>query len=516
MPWQSFRLSGYAPDLPPDAVPPEVWSTLSDVVPRDGVAERFVGANDSALTTGTCLTRPQWAAPCRTAPGAGSVDGIFYGGNDFAGPRARIVQYLQGTGHGDVTPAGWAATPATEANAWTGGPLSDGVLCNDITHQPVWISSAGAPTVLSATLKFGALRPYKYMAIGISDRFTANSLNTVRWSASAVPGAAPTTWVPAAGNDAGSVDLTSAGQGLPVDGGALGEDFIIYGENAMWLLTYVGGATVMAIRRISSDTGIAFRNCWAEIPGGHVVLTKDDVVLVNQTGIVRSLVDARLRRKVFDQNLMGGDARQQLCQVWSDRRRGRVYVMRPTGTTGANQLTVGYCWELATDTWAPISFKGFATAPTDQIVASVVANLGAGVPPQPTLYLLDQGESALAECGARAMESNVTANTHPATLLQKDDLDLGDAAAVKVVRGVRLRATAASAVTVKVTVGGKFAADQAYSYGTTEICVLGTNQFIPALSAGRWFSVKIESNAAGDPAFRCHGFDLEYTIRGGW
>jgi hypothetical protein len=516
MPWASFRLSGYAPDLPPDAVPAEYWTTLSDVVTRDGVAERFIGAGTSSVT-GTFLTRPQWAAPVRTPPGAfGNLDGLVYAGNNFASPsRVQIAYYVETVGHGLLTPAAWAGLVQSELNAWTGGPLSGGVIVNGYGLPPLWApNTTAAVTLLSATLLFAAMRPYKYMAIGISDLFTANSLNTIRWSASAVPGAAPTTWAPAAGNDAGSVDLTSSGVGRPVDGGALGEDFIIYGENNIWLMTYVGGATVMAIRRISSDTGIAFRNCWAEVPGGHIVLTKDDVVLVNQTGIVKSLVSGRLRRKIFEGNLMGGDTRQQLCQVWSDRRRGRIYVMRPS-TQGTDQtLDLGYCYELASDSWSRITFPSFLSAPTDQFVGAVTANLGTGTPPQPNLYILDQGATALGECAVRAMET--TSASHPATLMQKDDLDLGDASRVKVVRGVRVRATSSSAVTVKVTVGSKYAADEAYTYGSTETCVLGSNQFVPALSAGRWFSVKIESNAAGDAAFRCHGFDLEYTERGAW
>lgn len=516
MPWQSYRFAGYAPDLPADAQPPTVWSLMAEAVTRDGVAERFVGANDTGIT-GACLTRPQWAAPCRTPPGAGSVNGIFYAGNDFAGPRARLVQFLVGTGHGDLTAGtGWAATPTLEYNAWTGGPFSAGVLIHDVTHEPLYQPGSGAaPTVLSATLKFNALRPYKYMAVGISDRFTANSLNTVRWTASAAPGLAPGTFVPAAGNDAGSVDLTSGGLGLPVDGGQLGEDFIIYGENAMWLMTYVGGATVMTIRRISSDTGVPFRNLWCEVAGGHVAMTNDDIVLVNQTGVVKSLVDGRMRRRIFANDLMGSSTgKQQLCQIWSDRRRGRVYVVTP-GAAVALKLVRGYCLELASDTWSEFTLSVAATA-DDAPIGVVTANLGAGLPPQPQLYVLDQGQGALSECDVKLVESNATANTRPVTLLQKDDLDLGDASAVKVVRGVRIRATSDSAVTVKVTVGSKMAATEAYTYGTTATCVLGSNQFCAALSSGRWFSIKIESNAAGDPAFRCHGFDLEYTVRGNW
>lgn len=515
MPWASYRLRDWSEDLPQDATEPTVWTGLGDVVPEDGVGKRFLGFNAESVGAGGFLTRPQWANPFRSNTG---LDGILYAGDDIAGPRFRLVRLLSTGAHTDITPAFWAAAATTALNATTGGSFGPGVIVNNPRFPAAYISSAGVATDMTAAvplMTFSAVRPYKYMAVGVSDTNTAGALNTVRWTASAVPGAAPGTFLPAAGNDAGSVDLTSAGQGLPVDGGQLGEDFIIYGENAMWVMTYVGGATVMTVRRISADTGIAYRNCWAEVPGGHVVLTKDDIVLVNQTGVVKSLAHGRVRRHFFRQGLMtSSSTKQQLCQVWHERSRSRVWVCRP-GVTSELKLQEAFVYELPSDSWGSATLS-IRTDATDQIVSAVTASVGNTTPNAPVTFVLDQGNS-LATSAIRETDTDGATYPQPTSTWTREDLDLGDASAVKVVRGFRLRAGNQTAgLTLTVTVGSKYAVGDTYVDYDTQNCVVDSTQFVPILAAGRYFRVLIKSAADGDGAVTVHGFDLEYTVRGNW
>ena len=523
MAWIPYRLSGYAPDIPADALPAELWSYLENAQTRDGVAERAIGDQDEAIAAAP-ICRWEHAVACNTNA---NVSGIVYGGDDYAIPvpptaaRARVGTYYVGIGHVDITPGAWAATVTGGRNYWTGGQFSTGVLLNDVTHDPIWVSSASAVTVLTAT-NFNALRPYKYMAIGIGDKTTAGAENTVRWSASVVPGAAPNTWGPLATNDAGDVDISAPSYGYLIDGGRCGEDFLIYGENSTHLMTYVGGATVMATRTLAASSGIMSRNCWADIGGAHVVLTKDDVVLVGPQGVIKSIADNRLRREIFS-GLYNADGRQLSSQVWYDRRRGRVYIALPKSSPNL-QLTFAYVWEVATDTWGAVSLSntaGAAAGDLKSVQGACMASLenAAAGNAQPRLVVFGRGEpaGALADSECHYLDSNsVRTSVAPETIMRKNDLDLGDASRLKVVQGLRLRGTADSTVTLLVKVGVKNALTESYTYSAEQSWVMPTTQFIPFLVTGRWVSVSIRCADDTDVRYRIHGFDIQAEMGGAW
>ena len=516
MAWVSIRLSGCAPDLPQDALPPEIWSYFENVQMRDGVAERSVGDNDKDITA-TPITRWEYAVPINTP----TASAIFYGGDDYAGPRARCGTFVMGGGHVDQTPVGWAATAAGR-NAWTGGPFGGGALLHSSKagQGPVWLSSGFTLTTITATI-FNAVRPYKYMAVGIGDKTLAGYQNTVRWSASVVPGAAPSTWGPLATNDAGDFDITTSSHGTLVDGGRCGEDFIIYGENSTHLMTYVGGAAVMASRSLAVSSGIMARNCWADIGGAHAVLTKDDIVLVNASGVVKSIADNRVRRTIFT-NLYNSDGRHLSSKVWWDRERGRVYVA--LSRSSDLHLTEAWVYEVATDTWGYRSLLNTAADGTGEIKyihGAVLATTDTGLPVvgRPRLSLLGRGGAAgvLADCQCQYLDSNaVRSSKAEQTVMRKDDLDLGDASRLKVITGIRLRGTAPSTVTLKVKIGTKNASDEAYTYSAEQDVILPSTQRAPFLVTGRWISVNIRCVDDTNVQYRLMGFDLEVQPGGEW
>lgn len=507
MAWQSFRLSGYAPDLPADAQPPEVWSYIFGCRPVDGIQTASVGDVDNLTVTGTAITRYEWIHAARTLGSESAV----YAGADYAGPRARVGLYVTGLGHVDLTPGAWAATHQQYENVWTGGALSTGVLVHDTQHSPLWVDPiTGTATVLGAALSFSALRPYKYFAVGVGDQVVAGALNTVRWSASAVPGAVPNVWVPAAGNDAGSFDLTSPGAGYLIDGGRLGEDFVIYGENSTHLMSYVGGPTVMTNRRLSSSTGILARNCWADIGEGHVVMTRDDVVLVSSRGVERSIVDGTIRRNIFDA-LYNVDGRHMGCKVWHDRRRGHVYIGLPS-TAPSGYLTRAWVYEVATGVWGfrELGDQSVRAIATGAMLA--LGGIGSGGREQPQLVLARPGTS-LATSKMVLADANTLGFDQNNAVWRKDDLDLGDASRRKLVRNIRVRGSAGSTVTLKVRVGSKNSADEAYTYGTEQDWVLPTTWIAPIRTSGRFLSVQIRYPSP-IISTRVMGFDLDVVAEG--
>lgn len=513
MAWVPVRLSAYAPDLPADAQPPEAWSSITNGIFRDGVVERSVG-DYYAVNSGTPKAFYDFLQPLVIdAPGAST--GLIYAGMDTAGPIPRLGYYVTGVGHTDITPL-WTISGSPEPNSWTGGPLSGGCLVSTPGGKPVWVSAGGVVTVIGGGLKFNAVRPYRYMAVGIGDQASAATWNTVRWSASVTPGSAPSTWTPAATNDAGDLDVSSVPLGSRLtDGLTLGQDFILYSDASAHLMTYVGGTTVMdGPRKLPGSVGVLARNCVADVGGAHLVLSQDDVVLVGPNGPIKSLVDNRLRRLMF-QYVQSTAGRSRHCQVWHDTSKGLVYCCVPSAVN-VDAITVAWVYHIASDQWG---FRDLYDADTTSSRYTATAamleieNVNPGYLRRVLVVARRNSSLASAEL-VKAETASGSLYGNP-TELVKEDLDFGDAARWKLVRGVRVRGAAASACTVQVQVGTKSSPTEAYTYAAAQNFTLGSSQMAPFTVTGRWIAVKL-TIASGQPAARIHGFDLDVVERGAW
>ena len=506
MAWERFTMLQYLPDIPDALKPADSWSVLTDANWRDGAAYRDLGEG-TAYATGTAVNRMEWVWPYATVGGTNLR--VLYAGRNSAGTATKLGIYAGAGTHTDKTTADWiAATSAsTNTNMFTGGFLGGGVLVNiyGIAHAPVWFSqSAATATDLSATLRFAALRPYKYFAIGIADKNTP-SPGTVRWSDAVAPGVAPTTWAPAAGNSAGDFDLSGAFGGELVDGGQLGEDFVVYGQQSMHLMSYVGGATVMTERRLSAVTGLMGRNCWADTGSGHVALTPDDVVLVTP-GLITSLCDAKARKLILSS--IYASTVPDASQVWYERKRNRVWVAYCVDST---YLTNAFILDLTTGQWGR---KTFSRA------SSGALQVESGASTEPNMYL-SFSSSTLASNNLYAVDSDGGSGSGVTTAWYKYDLDMGDSARRKFLRGIRVLGGDASsatgtAATVKVRVGSKNSPEAAYTFDAQTSYALGTAEQRGCLGDGRWLAVEIESSATTDKAYHVTGFELDWDWAAGW
>lgn len=503
MAWLPFRISGLLTDGSSSLAPPTVWTELTNAAHLNGEAGKLLGDNATALV-GNPLRQVEWM--CGTGIFTPSpVPSIVYQGRSVATGFTGVSVYGVGLGHVNVTPGAWANLAGT-GNRYTGGNFSDGVLFNDALHGPGWYDPVAGVAVQITASTFFSVRPYKYMAIGLNDLAGAAVQNTIRHSASAVPGAAPNVWAPLPGNDAGDFDLTTSGNGIVIDGGALGPDFIIYAENSTHLMTYVGGSTVMAVRDISYDSGIMARNCWADVGIGHAVLTKDDVVLVTPSGI-KSLVQGRVRQSMFA-NLFNNDGRHLLSQVWYDRVRNRLWIMLGTGAE-TNRALQAWVYEFSSDTWGRRSEQRSSHA-----IMAVLEN-SQPVLGQPKLLVSDPGD------GVNIATSNVyfhetagaPSDPPPDAVFFKDDMDLGDTTARKTVQGIRLLGTGSATVYVKI--GVKETLNAAYVYTAEQSYIMNTTQFGAFLVSGRWVAVSVRVPQGSTQTF-ITGFDLQVAAGGQW
>lgn len=82
------------------------------------------------------------------------------------------------------------------------------------------------------------------------------------------------------------------------DGGVLGNVFIIYAQDQVWLMEYTGSSFVFNFRRLFPTGGIINTNCFVEVEGKHFVFGENDIY-VHDGASKKSIADGRVRRRVF-------------------------------------------------------------------------------------------------------------------------------------------------------------------------------------------------------------------------
>ncbi len=123
-------------------------------------------------------------------------------------------------------------------------------------------------------------------------------LQRIRWSDIAYPNEPPRSWDDTSlTNSAGFNDLSEA-RGKIIDGLPLGDSFVIYTEEEVYLMDYVGGSSIFRFRKADFAFNILAPECAVSVQGGHVVMTKDDIVF--HRGVQpQSIAAMKIRDKLF-------------------------------------------------------------------------------------------------------------------------------------------------------------------------------------------------------------------------
>lgn len=151
-----------------------------------------------------------------------------------------------------------------------------------------------------STARCRVIRSFKafLVALDIDDNGTLYP-DMVWWSTAAEPGTVPTSWdYTDEEQDAGRQQLSET-PGRVVDGKALGDTFLVYKTDSVWGMTFTGAPYIFRFFKISEAFGCATPNGVISFPGGHVVLTRNDVVRHNGDGNFVSILNYRFREQLF-------------------------------------------------------------------------------------------------------------------------------------------------------------------------------------------------------------------------
>ena len=190
-----------------------------------------------------------------------------------------------------------------------------------------------------------SIKSFKTFLIALNmDRAGVPYPKLVKWSNEAASHAVPTSWDEAdATKDAGEYELADT-PGDIIDGLQLGESFMIYKDDAIYIMNYIGTPFIFSFKLLSPTIGILTKNCVSEFSGGHFFFGKTNIYL-NDGQTISPLLTDRLRREVFD-NLDGDNFKRSFTVA--DYNRNEMLACYPSG--GYTYPNKAVIWNWSTNT----------------------------------------------------------------------------------------------------------------------------------------------------------------------
>ncbi len=517
MPWlrlnQFDANGGSSADLPAQAVPPGIFTNAVNVSFRDGAVEK---ASGMAAQYGTPPIAPYYLLSSQSNTWEKRL---------FLAGLTTIHSYLSGS-YSDVSRTVGGAYTATANNVWTGGVLHGVPFLNNGSDAPQEWDATAVKFKNLTNWPSGyvpqALRAFKNYLIALNyNNGTTQFPHNVLWSHPADPGTVPSTWdITDPTKDAGSAPLSDT-PGHILDGLALGDNFVIYKEDATILMQFIGAPNIFKFRTVLRESGILSRNCMVEVLGRHIVLTADDVVAFDGTQ-ANSIINKRWRRNLFSE-ISVADYAKSFVTVFPAQREVWICISTQSGYPPG----LAYVWNWRANTWAKRDIP-FAQS----IISAFTPDATSASWDSDSDTWDSDGESWSAftmrgKVGVLASPTNTELYTVPIgellgtanmqTLLEHESYDFADpenaeiADAVKHISKLRPKILADAGTVLKFQIGVQMNLNDPIDWGEVQTFTVGTTTELCMGRNGRYISWRI--SGAGANTWRLEALDI--LVQGG-
>lgn len=390
---------------------------------------------------------------------------------------------------------------------WSGGSLNGVLLMNNPVNGLYYWNGDTSIRLRKVPLSYVAdvTRPFKTYAVQLAPTIGGVKFpQTVLWSATASPGALPSTFVPSSTNDARSVPLAET-PGNVIDCLPLGDVNIVYKNDSIYSMQYVGGEFVFRFTRLPGNDGLMFRGCVANTPVGHVFLTQDYDIKLHNGDQPRSIIDGRLKNwlsNVIQEDYVN---RSFFCV---NKRKDEVWFVF-SGPNGVGQCNMAIAWNWKSDTWGIFDFPTKKVTYGDSgLWPTFISTPSTSDPPADLVLSTTDGiVGGVGDLFLKFFGANVECR------LQRDGLHFDDRSTFKTLHRSRWNFDVNSTKTATVYHGSYSTADGTPTFATGVGFTTGTTDFADARStAGRYLSIKMEFQA--NSYFALRSVDLDVTSGG--
>jgi hypothetical protein len=496
---------GIASDTPAHEVGPDFWTHGRNVQMRKGFAARVFGSRD------VYGTLPVDVLHMLNARISTTNFWLMFGADE--------IHALETSNSDDVTPAG--GLTAVSQPWQIASTLLNGVPCftNGLDAPHYWAGNPVTPFVELPDWPSGSrcasIVAFKFHLFALSMTESGGDFPAkIMWSAAAEPGTVPSSWTPAADNEAGDAPLAETPgptlMGIPLRGSLL-----VYKRSSTYVVDYIGGSSdeIFSVRPLFTSSGVLTRRGGCDINGQHFLVTDGDIILTDGTNR-RSVAQGRMKEALFSQ--LDQDNYENLF-VNYHRAKNEAWVCFPVA--GSQYCTKALVYDVSNDAFGERDLDDVTCAANGIVNDQAISedwddDLGDWD---------DDGSYWNAQNFSFATESIVLGHGTAATMQDTDDavslaatlgkysMDFGDGARLKFVKRVHLRKPVGSG-TLFVRVGSQMATDSAINWGPEIEVPEGENIANATCDQGRFISLEVRSEDA--EVFTLTGVDIEAELRG--
>jgi hypothetical protein len=416
----------------------------------------------------------------------------------------------------------------TSSRRWTATNLNGLVVATNGFDAPqMWPLSAGIPSTATPFRELqnwptGAscksIRSFRTFLVGLNWSRSNQEPRLVKWSTEAAYGEAPFTWDETdATLDAGEYELSDT-PGDIVDGLPLGDSFLIYKEDSIYIMNYVGTPYIFSFKLLSPTVGALSKEAIKEFDGGHFFIGNSDCYICNgQT--VTPLLPNKVRRAMFED--LSGDNYQK-CFVAADYVRNEMLACFPS--SGSDVVNKALIWN-----WKDNTFS-FRDLPDTSFINNGIIDITVGATWDASSEYWDVGTGTWGErnydnvkknlvfCDVsntkifRDSFGNTKDGTNMTSFVERTGLDLNDPQAVKFVSAVYPQIEVSGDNSVNVYVGRQISTEQGITWEGPILFNPNTQSKVSCRVSGKYFGIKVESTT--DMDWKLHGVAFEVQQRG--
>lgn len=225
------------------------------------------------------------------------------------------------------------------------------------------------------------IRPYKNYLFAM-DCFEGTTdarwSSMVRWSSPCSQGDVPPSWDATSPSEgAGEYNLADS-PGRICDGQTLGDYFVIYKVDAVWLVQFVGGDFVFSFRKLfGDDAGILTTDCMAEFEGKHFVLSPTGAY-VHNAATKQEIMDPWVKDIFFDDVSLDSIKYTKVVADHNNKEIWVYYIPEEDYVDETSWATKALVWNWEIAEWTIKSFNNHSLAHVAEgvIVSNVIAPAG--------------------------------------------------------------------------------------------------------------------------------------------
>ncbi len=370
------------------------------------------------------------------------------------------------------------------------------------------------------------IRSFKTFLIGLNWSRIDPEPRLVKWSTEASYGLPPFSWSSADNTlDAGEYELSDT-PGSIVDGLPLGDSFLIYKNDSIYIMNYVGTPYIFSFKLLSPNIGCLTKNAVAEFEGGHFFMGNSDFYVCNgQT--VTPLLPNKLRRAVFD-DINAGDTVNpswKRCFVAADYVHQEMLACYPSGNSTVPNKAVIWNWRNNTFSLRDLPDTSHINAGILEVVVggstwtSVVGDwdsesdswgFSAYDAHLENLVFADQTSSAPKLYRDNNGNKNDTINM--TSYIERSGYDMGDPQSIKFVSAVYPQLEVSGDNSIRVYVGHQMSTEGPITWEGPIDFNPNEQSKVSCRVSGKYFGVKFESVKNMD--WKLHGLAFDVFPRG--